>query len=207
MLVMVLLGAVPAGAHADADPASDVLLTQGAFFPYAPAVPPKLAFTLNTVLGASARVGLPLKVAIIGSRQDLGGVPVFFGRPQKYAEFLDREISFNNRQSVLVVMPAGFGVVGAGPASALAHVPVDAGHGSAGLTRSAILAVVALARAKGHSISVPSIASGTTAPRNGPPAPLLFGVPVVLLIVIGLARLRRRKPRDPRQPPVVPPPA
>ena len=164
MLVMVLLGAVPAAAHADADPASDVLLTQGAFFPYEPAVPPKLAFTLNTVLGASARVGLPLKVAIIGSRQDLGGVPVFFGRPQKYAEFMDREISFNNRQSVLVVMPAGFGVVGAGPVSALAHLPVDARHGSAGLTRSAILAVVALARARGHSIAVPALPLGDRCP-------------------------------------------
>jgi hypothetical protein len=202
-VVIMSLGLLPTAAHADADPASDVLLIQGAFFPYEPAVPPKLAFALNTLLGTAARAGLPLKVAIIGSRTDLGGVPVFFGHPQKYAEFLDHEISFNNHESLLVVMPAGFGIVGAGSLSTVANVPVDSSHGSSGLTRSAILAVVALAHASGHPISAPSIPANAGVSHHGFPVAVLFVLPIALLAVIGFTRLRGANPHDRPEPPHV----
>ena len=43
---------------------------------------------------------------------DLGVIPELFGQPQNYAKFLDKEISFQGPQPLLVVMPAGYGVAG-----------------------------------------------------------------------------------------------
>ncbi len=207
LVAVLLLGINPCSALADADPASDVLLAQSAFFPYQPAVAPQLYTTVNSTLGAVARVWLPLKVAIIGSPEDLGGVPEFFGRPQAYAQFLDREISFNHPQPLLVVMPAGYGLADAGSAAALAGVPVDHRHSSYGLVRSAILALVALARAAGHPISAPAIPSGSATSHGAFPVALLFVVPVALLMLTGILARWRGKPRDPQPPSAHPPPA
>ena len=113
LVALLLLGANACPALADADPASDVLLAHNAFFPYRPAVSSQLYSAVNGTLGAAARVGLPLKVAIIGSSEDLGAIPELFGHPQTYATFLDREISFNHPQPLLVVMPSGFGLANA----------------------------------------------------------------------------------------------
>jgi hypothetical protein len=207
LVALLLLGANACPALADADPASDVLLAQSAFFPYRPAVSPQLYAAVNSTLGALARVWLPLKVAVIGSPEDLGGIPELFGQPQAYAKFLDREISFNHPQPLLVVMPAGFGLADAGPSAALAGLSVDRRHGSYGLIRSAILALVALARAAGHPISTPAIPSSSATSQGGFPVALLFGVPAVLLILAGLFTLRRGKPSDPQAPSAHPPPA
>jgi hypothetical protein len=190
-LVALLLLAYPVTARADADPASDFLLAQDAFYPYLPRVPPQLEATLNGLLVAAARARLPLKVAIIGSPLDLGAIPNFFGHPQPYAEFLEREISFSGPQPLLVVMPAGFGVAGAGPRSALADVSIDSSERTYGLTRSAILAVVALARADGRQLALPRIPAPPN-PQGGVPSAVVLGLPAAVLIVICLAVLRRR---------------
>jgi hypothetical protein len=182
----------PSSAYADADPASDVLLAQNVFYPYQPPVSPALSAATGKVLLEASRAGLKLKVAIIGSPEDLGAVFDLFGHPQQYALFLDREISFNNQQPLMVVMPAGFGTVAAGPAGALAGVKVDAKHGPYGLTRSAILAIVALARARGRTIATPSIPAESSAKKaGGPPTLLLFGVPIALVILVAVVTLRR----------------
>src|SRR6202790_3497746 len=139
MAVPVALSAFPAECPANGDPASDVLLAQNVFYPYLPKVSSALEATLEKTLRAAGASGLHLKVAIIGTREELGLVPKFFGHPQAYAQFLDREISFNQPQSLLVVMPDGFGVIPASSASALAPVPIDRQRRSDGLTRSAIL--------------------------------------------------------------------
>jgi hypothetical protein len=187
-----IFAATPSSAGADADPASDVLLIQNAFYPYQPPVSPALGAAMDTVLLAAGRAGLKLKVAIIGSPEDLGGVFELFGHPQQYAEFLDREISFNRRQSLMVVMPAGFGTVATGPSGALAALKVDTKHSTYGLTRSAILAVVSLVRADGHVIAPPPIPSESSARSAGGPPPLLvFGLPVVLILLVALAVQRR----------------
>jgi hypothetical protein len=179
--------AVPA--HANGDPASDVLLAQDVFYPYQPQVSHGLEAAMNTALRGATGVGLSLKVAIIGSPEELGVVPNLFGHPQDYAQFLDREISFNRPQPLLVVMPAGFGLVHAGSPNALAGLAVDGQHGSYGLTRSAILAVVALARAHGSHIATPSIAPSSQT-SHGAPALLVFGLPAALLALGGLAVMR-----------------
>jgi hypothetical protein len=206
-LITLLLGLAPAAARGDGDPASDVLLAQNAFYPYQPPAPPKLEATLNALLGAASREHMPLKVAIIGSREDLGAVSTFFGHPQKYAEFLDREISYNQPQPLLVVMPAGFGLVIAAPASALAHLTIDTHHGTYGLTRTAILAVTALARANGHTIVLRPIPPATSAAHGGLPTAVLFSLPVLLLIVAGIAIRRSGKRNPSRRTPSKSPPA
>jgi hypothetical protein len=162
-----------------------VLLAQSVFYPYQPRVSPGLEAAMERTLHAAASAaGLHLKVAIIGTPEELGLVPNFFGHPQAYAQFLDREISFNQPQQLLVVMPAGFGVMPARLAAGLARMPVDTQQRTNGLTRSAILAVVALARSQGHPIATPSIAPSSSS--SSPPALLAFGVPVVLLAVVGM---------------------
>jgi hypothetical protein len=185
---VVIVAVYPSSARADADPASDVLLIQNAFYPYQPPVSALLSGAMDKVLLEAGRVGVKLKVAIIGAPEDLGGVFELFGHPQQYAEFLDREISFNKRQALVVVMPTGFGTVAAGPSSALAGLTVDTKHSSYGLTRSAILAVIALVRAGGHAIARPVIPSESSARSGGgPPALLLFGLPVAVVLLVAVA--------------------
>lgn len=192
-------------ARADADPASDVLLAQSAFYPYQPLVSHGLEANLNKLLRSAERAGLPLKVAVIGSREDLGAIPNFFGHPQSYARFLDKEISYNNQPPLLVVMPAGFGVVAAGNAAALTRIKIDTRHGSDGLVRSAIEAVVLLVRSTGRTMTKPSVPS-TKSRGGGPPTFILFAVPLGLLALFGLVALlrsgrrrnkRRRRARKP----------
>jgi hypothetical protein len=190
----------PAESRADGDPASDVLLGQDVFYPYQPKVDPDLEAAMEKTLHAAARAaGLHLKVAIIGAPEELGLVPTFFGHPQAYAEFLDREISFNQPQQLLVVMPAGFGAIPTGLAHGLAGVPVYRQQRSNGLTRSAMLAVVALARSQGHPIATPSISPSSSS--SSPPALLVFGLPVALLALAGLVMMRRGRSRSAEHPP------
>jgi hypothetical protein len=200
LLVLVICATDASRARGDGDPASDVLLVQSVFYPYQPPVPHALESALNNLLTAAARAHMPLKVALIGSREELGLVPEYFGRPQAYAKFLDREISYNRPQPLLVVMPAGFGLVAAGPASALAHVPIDARRRTYGLTRAAILAVIALARANGHPVATPSIPPAIPAAHGGLPAALLFALPVALLALAGLVAMRRGRSRPAEDP-------
>lgn len=184
--------------HADADPASDVLLAQSAFYPYQPAVAPSLEATLNGLLQSAERAGLPLKVAVIGSREDLGAVPEFFGHPQSYARFLDKEISFNNNPPLLVVMPAGFGVIEA-ESSALAGAKIDTRHGTDGLVRTAIEAVTLLVRSAGKTIKEPSIPSASSR-GGGPPSFVLFAVPLGFAALFGVVAIRRGRPRRRKRP-------
>ena len=102
----------PASATADGDPASDVLLGENVFYPYSPPVSTSLQGTLNAETAAAARAHFPIKVALIASPTDLGVVPDLFDQPQKYADFLDQEISFQTKQPLLVVMPSGYGIQG-----------------------------------------------------------------------------------------------
>ena len=77
------------------DPASNVLLGESVFYPYQPATSRPLRASLNSATAAAAKEHFPLKVALIGSRIDLGIIPQLFGKPQAYARYLDVEISFD----------------------------------------------------------------------------------------------------------------
>jgi hypothetical protein len=181
LLLVLLVGAVrAAGAAADADPASDVLLVQNAFFPYQPTTPPPLTKAVGQALAEIHATGLQLKVAIIASRVDLGGIPELFGQVARYGKFLETEISYRGPQPLLVVMPDGLSLQAAGPGSALKGITIPAHAQSAGLARTALLAIERIAAARGRPIVAPSLDAGT---GGGVTGPLVVAIAVILLLV------------------------
>jgi hypothetical protein len=201
LITLTLAGTVvPTAALADGDPASDVLLGQNVFYPYTPAVPASVQTTLNAVTASAKRAGLPIKVALIASPVDLGVIPELFGKPQSYADFLDKEISFQQVQPLLVVMAAGYGTQGmsAKVAAAITQVARPAGKTSTDLAHAAITAVSKLAAADGHPISdVPGVA-GSSSSGGGSTTPILIGLIVAAIVVAGGLLVLRRRPRAPR---------
>jgi hypothetical protein len=193
LLALLAMVALPAAqALADADPASDILLGSPTFYPFSPPVSTSLQSQLQRELAELQKQGLALKVAIIQSPVDLGAIPNMFGKPQTYANFLENEISFNQPQPLLVVMPSGFGIAHAGSASALSGVKIDAAAKSDGLARAAIVAVQRIAQAAGKPIAA---ASGSGGGSGSGTSPLItFGAPALLvLIVVSLLAWRQRR--------------
>jgi hypothetical protein len=177
-LLCISLGATRA--RADGDPASDVLLGQNVYYPYSPAVASALQSKLNSESAAAAKAHFPIKVALIVSPIDLGVIPELFAKPQKYAAYLDQEISFQTAQPLLVVMAAGYGVKGLSPAAqaAVASLPKPAGNTGNDLAQAAVTAVAKLAQAAGHPLSA---GSGSGSGAGGDRA--------VLVIVLALAAI------------------
>ncbi len=202
MLVLVALLAPPA--RADGDPASDVLIAQDVFFPYAPPTRGELKRALERTVRQARRAGYPVKVALIASPADLGAYPGLFNRANEYATLLARELPQNAHgrrvrgQRILVVMPGGFGGVDLGDRvdEALAEVKIQADAGSDGLAVAAMAAVARLATANGHEVPVPPEASTTLEAQEaggGPPA-LLYLAPAAIIFVV-LLLIGRRKSR------------
>jgi hypothetical protein len=180
-------------ALADGDPASDVLLGQNVYYPYSPPVPGKLQRTLNAETAAAKKAGLPIKVALIATAVDLGVIPELFGQPQNYAKFLDKEISFQGTQPLLVVMPAGYGVQGMSTkaAAAVKGLAPPKGKTSAALAEAAVTAVAKIAAADGHPIK--GVSTGSSGGGSST-APLLIGLIVAaVLVAAALIVLRRRQ--------------
>jgi hypothetical protein len=184
-------------ALADGDPASDILAPAETRVYMTLAAPDsslekKLAGTTQQVTDA----GLPIKVAVIGNKTDLGAVPQLWGKPQTYARFLGSELRFIYKDNLLVVMPQGFGINGPyGQSKALAALSgIDPRKDPTpqGLTDSADKAVRALAAADG--LTVASSGGG----GGGLPLPLIAaGVMVLAGIGGGVLVLRNdRKPRS-----------
>src|SRR2546423_1634368 len=118
MLAAALLAvalAAPSAARADSDPASDTLLLQDVFLPVEPPLSQSDASAIRKLAATMKKAGYPLKVAIIATPNDLGLVPQIFGKPQYYAGYLGREIDFNKKNNLLVVMPAGYGTNNVAP--------------------------------------------------------------------------------------------
>jgi hypothetical protein len=196
LAVAVALALTPAAASADGDPASDVLLLQDAYLPYAPGVPGPLARTITTLLKTTRKAGFPLKVAIIADTKDLGAVPQFFGKPQSYAPFLQSEIAFNSKKPLLVVMPTGYGAAALprGSETGLQGLDPPKSAGGQDLGRSAVTAIVKLSAAAGHPVPAPKLPTTGGGGGGGTSPLVVFGVPVALLALGGvLAALRRRQ--------------
>jgi MYXO-CTERM domain-containing protein len=201
ILGVLLLAALTAAAPAlgDGDPASDTLLGENVFYPYAPAVAASAQKALNAETAAAKKAGFPIKVALIAAPSDLGVIPDLFGEPQKYADFLDQEISFQGKQPLLVVMAAGYGVQG------LSELAVNAAHGlklpagktSTDLAGAAITAVGKLAAASGHPIAnVPGVPGpgSSSSGGGGSTTIIVIGLAVAAVLVAGaLVVLRRRQ--------------
>jgi hypothetical protein len=187
---------VPSAARADSDPASDTLLLQDVFLPVEPPMSPSSAKAIRGMAASMKKAGYPLKVAIIATPNDLGLVPQLFGRPQYYASYLGREISFNAKKPLLVVMPAGYGTNNVAPnvAKSLDGLKPP-GTSLDKIAQSTVDAMGRISKAAGHPVTPPKVSGGGGSSSTSPA--LIFGVPVVLLALAGaLAALRRREDRD-----------
>jgi hypothetical protein len=195
VFVATLIAAAPA--LADGDPASDVLPLQDVYLPYSPQVSPPVASALRKLLKETRAAGYPVKVAVIATPTDLGAVPDLFGQAQRYAAFLGNEISFNSHDTLLVVMPSGYGAVNlpAHATGALQGLAAPAGANPDTLAKAAIAAVVRLAQVAGHPVAAPKISGGSSGGGTSPA--VVFGAPVALLALAGLLMTLRRRTARP----------
>jgi hypothetical protein len=185
-------------ALADGDPASDILAPADARVYMTLRAPDStLEKQLTTTAQQVTDAGLPIKVAVIGDKTDLGAVPQLWAKPQTYARFLGSELRFIYKDTLLVVMPQGFGINGpySQPKALAALQGIDPRKDptAKGLTDSADKALRALAAADGFKVSGGSGGGG----GGGLPLPLIAaGVMVLAGIGGGVLVLRNDgKPR------------
>jgi hypothetical protein len=201
VVAAVLPGLAAPAALADGDPASDILLYQDAYLPYGQVLPARIQANVQQVAANANAAGFPLRVAVLGSEDDMGALVSLYGKPQQYARFLHGEFVSGPgayrrhaasaararsgaagraaQAALLVVMPNGYGVAGSVPAAARGAVEgtrVDARDGLS-LGEAAVKGVAQLAGASGHRIDVPvdplaeAASSDTGAPTKRPVAP------------------------------------
>ncbi|MDX6560535.1 MAG: hypothetical protein QOD65_349 [Gaiellales bacterium] len=195
-LGLLLVLALAPSALADGDPASDIIVQPDIrVYMTNRATDGQLEKTIQATAQKVTDAGLPIKVAIIGDKSDLGAVPQLWAKPQVYARFLGAELRFVYKDTLLIVMPQGFGINGPYPQpralAALAGIDPRTDTTPKGLTDSADKALRALAAADGKKIS-----SGTGS-GGGLPLPLIAaGVMVVAGVAGGALILRGNgKPR------------
>lgn len=209
LIALAVAALAPAHARANGDPASDVLLTQDHFLPYAPPVQPRLETALEEVLEDARSAGFPVKVALIASERDLGAYSQLFNQPQEYANLLSRELRTLNPHGdplkdahVLVVMGVGFGGDNLGDRVDEALQPIDIQQEAAsdGLAKAAVEAVARLATVNGHPVPVPpeadlELAASDVDANGGGASPLVFAAPAVLLFgaLLVAGRVSRRR--------------
>jgi hypothetical protein len=187
-------------ARADGDPASDYLLSQSTFVPPDDGVPAAYAEQLQaTVREAKAR-GYAIRVALIGTRYDLGSVSVLDRKPKQYARFLGQELAFVYKGRLLVVMPNGLGYSERGRAVPRGQAVVDSlaapGKDGAALASAATSAVVRLAAAAG--VVVPEAPLGSGARTSGSNAnrdrlTIAAAALAATLLAAGAVLFRRRR--------------
>jgi hypothetical protein len=163
------------------------------FLPYEH-VTPAVAADLRSAVRDARTDGKRIKVAVIATKRDLGGVPTLFGNPLYYARFLGAELQFLYSGKLLVVMPQGAalserGKLVANPA--ILHARVE--QGTDGLVRTATGLVRDLTGGKeGGSQTVLRASTG-----GGSSTWIWIVVGVAVAAALGalaviLARLRRR---------------
>jgi hypothetical protein len=189
------LGLAVGCAHADGDPASDVLATQPLFLPWDADVPSAEQARLSALLEGAQHTGYPMRVALIASAADLGSVSALWRKPQGYAEFLDEELSLVYHGPLLVVMPNGFGVARLGLPSAtvraaLAGIRVP--HSGAQLAADTETAIRRLTTASGHRLAIAPTHTRVAAPSSSPDvaAWIVFVVGLALIALAWAASLR-----------------
>ena len=219
-LALAARAATATPAMADGDPASDVLLFQPAFFPYAPPSNDAKAELLGAV-AAARKAGYTIRVAVIQSRRDLGADPELYAKPQLYAKFLDAELrSAGYLGALVVVMPQGFGVAPGGRLSrdkkrfiprpigllerAVKPLQPPGTNDPDTVTAAGVTAVKAISAAAGHPLKGPiakvepsgsgSSGSGTSFTSIG----LAGGLVVAALAAIALigVGVRRNRPTE-----------
>lgn len=180
---------------------SDILSFRNVYLPDAP-VCNEVAAGLDQVSDRAVKDGYPIKVAVIASAADLSGADEYFGRPQDYARLLGTRFGFyhpgrpgaETKDSLLIVMPAGFGYVRSGRAANVGLVMIGLAaprsKDPTDLAKAAIGAVRDLADAAGHPVPAPDI-SGC---GGGGTSALVYIVPVaILLAAVAFIVVKRRR--------------
>jgi len=183
-------------AHANGDPASDFLLSQDTFLPVDAKIPKDELERLDALVRDANEKGVPIKLAVIASRADLGAVPSLWRKPQTYARFLGQEIFFVYKDRLVIVMPNGYGVARGGVPQPAEQRVVDAlpkpGERGVALAAAATRAVQRLAARKGVQVEAAQSDSSETRDR----ILIASGAALLLALVAGGVfvgrRLRRR---------------
>ena len=111
------------------------------------------AAAIRGLAATMKKAGYPIKVAIVATPNDLGLVPQIFGKPQYYAGYLGREIDFNKKNQLLVVMPAGYGTNNVPPKVAAALNGLKPPGSKVGdIASSTVDAMARLSKAAGHPV-------------------------------------------------------
>jgi hypothetical protein len=186
----------PPRALADGDPASDVLASQTVYVPSDGGLDPAQTARLAPLLADARRAGLPIRVALIATRADLGSVSELWGKPQSYAEFLGQELGQVYHGRLVVAMPAGVGIYDVGEGDSQTAVGVTVRPGP--LVATALQAVEDLAATSGHRLTPPAAVAGPAAGSTlgsvdlGSWVALAAGV--ALIAIAWTASLRARPP-------------
>jgi len=109
-----LVLAIAPGVGAHDDPPGHYLETDLLYPAFANRPTPELELQLGAMLQASAAKGYPIKVALVGSEDDLTD-PEMLGEPQRYAELIAAQLTESRvlKAPILVVSPFGLGLSGA----------------------------------------------------------------------------------------------
>jgi hypothetical protein len=197
IVAALLLLVAPGVARANGDPASDYLLVQSVFLPFNAKVDPQASKELADTIRAADEKGFKIKVAVIGSRYDLGTAFSLYNKAQRYARFLGLELSFQFHDHLLVVMPNGFGVSRSGKAdpaglAALKTLPPP-GKDATAQVRAATAAIRKLAAADGK----PLPEGGASAPSKTRDRITIAAGAVALAAVLAAIVFWRREKRAP----------
>lgn len=192
-LAVLLLLCLPGAARANGDPASDYLLVQSIFLPFNAKVDPDVTARLSDIVREADKAGFRIKVAVIGTRYDLGTAFSLYNKAQNYAEFLGLELSFQYRDRLLVVMPNGFGYSIDGRADARGVQTVKRlpgpGKDATKQVEAATEAVRKLAAASGHVLPAAGNGGGSSATRDR--ITIAVGITVLLALLAAIVFYRR----------------
>jgi hypothetical protein len=197
-IVAALLALVlPAVARANGDPASDYLLVQSVFLPFNAKIDPAASKELADTIRAADDKGFKIKVAVIGSRYDLGTAFSLYNQAQKYAQFLGLELSFQYHDRLLVVMPNGYGFAIAGKPdkkgiAVVKNLPPP-GKDVTQQVRGATAAIRKLAAASGHPLPA-SDSGGSSKTRDR--ITLAAGLVALAAVLAAIVFWRRARPSE-----------
>jgi hypothetical protein len=185
-------------ARADADPASDYLLGQSTFVPSE--VPSDAAKPLTTVIEQAKSGGYTIRVALIATEYDLGGVSVLYRQPKRYARFLGTELTLVYHGRLLVVMPNGLAISRNGKLVAqeqavLDRIPAPGTDGTA-IANTATRAVVRLATASGVHVVQPPPVAATKNDTNRERVIIAAAALAAVALALAYGFIRRRRARD-----------
>jgi hypothetical protein len=184
----------PAVAGANGDPASDYLLVQDVFLPFNAKIDPKASANLSATIRAADKSGFKVKVALIGSRYDLGTAFSLYNKAQRYSEFLGLEISFVFRGHLIVAMPNGFGASVKGKSdargiNALKALPAP-GKDATKQVQAATIAVRRFAAAYGVHVAVSDSGGGGSQTRDR--LTIAAAIVALLALLAGIVFIRKR---------------